>query len=165
MPIKKLKYLFSFFLLALTTSACADHLSVSKETTLNASPETVWKMIGDFNHLDVWHPVVADSQLTGDTTGVGAVRVLTLGNGATITEKLLSHSDADCNYSYAITESPLPISGYTSKISVTSAADGKSTVKWSSTFDARDATDEEAIGAIAGIYDAGLSNLEKHFNQ
>lgn len=165
MPIKKIKYLLSICLLAITTTACADNLSVSKEITLDASPETVWKMIGDFNHLDVWHPVVVDSQLVGDEMGIGAVRILTLGNGATITEKLLTHDDADCNYSYAITESPLPISGYTSKISVTSAADGKATVTWSSTFDANEATDEEAIGAIAGIYDAGFGNLEKHFNQ
>lgn len=152
-------------LLTITTSAYANCLKVSKGTTVNASPSTTWKMIGDFNHLDVWHPVVVDSKLVGDTTGVGAVRVLTLGNGASITEKLLSHDNTAHNYSYAITESPLPVSNYESTISVTPAADGKSVVKWSSSFNAKGASDEEAVKTITGIYDAGLNSLNKHFNQ
>lgn len=159
-----LKSLLSVSLLVITTSAYADCLKVSKETTVNASPSTTWKMVGDFNHLDVWHPVV-DSKLVGGTMGVGAVRVLTLGNSASITEKLLSHDNSAHNYSYAITESPLPVSNYESTISVTPAADGKSVVKWSSSFNAKGASDEEASKAISGIYDAGLNNLNKHFNQ
>jgi len=152
-------------LLAFATSAYASCLKVSKETTINASPDTAWKMIGDFNHLDVWHPVVVDSKLVGDTKGVGAVRVLTLGNGASITEKLLSHDDGARHYSYAITESPLPVANYESTISITPAADGKSVVKWTSSFNAKGASDEEAVKTITGIYDAGLNNLNKHFNQ
>ncbi len=162
---KKTKYLFSIILLAITTAACASSLKVSKETTVNASPSTTWKMIGHFNHLDVWHPVVVDSKLVGDGTGVGAVRVLTLGNGASITEKLLSHDNTAHSYSYAITESPLPVADYESTISVMPAADGKSTVKWSSSFNAKGASDEEAKKTISGIYDAGLDSLNKHFNQ
>ncbi len=158
-----LKTLLSVALLTIATTGYAGHLSVSKEVTLNASPSTTWKMIGNFNHLDVWHPVVVDSKLEGDTTCVGAVRLLTLGNGANITEKLTAQSEN--SYSYTITESPLPISGYESTISVSSTEDGKSVVKWTSNFDANGATDEEASKAILGIYDAGLGNLEKHFNQ
>jgi len=159
------KLLIMIPLLAFATSAYASCLKVSKETTVNASPDTAWKMIGDFNHLDVWHPVVVDSKLVGDTKGVGAVRVLTLGNGASITEKLLSHDDGAHHYSYAITESPLPVANYESTISITPAADGKSVVKWTSSFNAKGASDEEAVKTITGIYDAGLNNLNKHFNQ
>ena len=165
MSNKKLKYLFPIFVLSIATTACASDLNVSKETTVNASPNTVWKMIGDFNHLDVWHPVVVDSVLVGDATGVGAVRVLTLGNGASITEKLIAHDDNARSYSYAITESPLPVVGYESTISVMPAADGKSIVRWTSSFSAEGASDDEATQAISGIYAAGLGSLEKHFNQ
>lgn len=156
----------SVVLLTSAMASFAGNLTVTKDVTVNASPETTWKLIGDFNHLDVWHPVVVASKLTlGDSQSAGAVRLLTLGNGATITEKLVSNNNALRSYTYAITESPLPIADYVSTITVSPAADGKSTVTWNSTFDASGATDEEAVNTISGIYDAGLNNLDKHFNQ
>ncbi|NQZ53072.1 MAG: SRPBCC family protein [Piscirickettsiaceae bacterium] len=153
-------------LLTSAITSFAGNLTVTKEITVNASPETTWKMVGNFNHLDVWHPVVVASELTqGSSQSAGAVRLLTLGNGATITEKLVANNNALRSYTYAITESPLPISDYVSTITVSAAQDGKSTVTWSSSFDANGATNEEAINTIAGIYDAGLNSLDKHFNK
>jgi mxaD protein len=161
-----IKTTVSVVLLTSAISSFAGDLTVSKNVTVNASPETTWKMIGDFNHLDVWHPVVVASKLTsGDSQSAGAIRLLTLGNGATITEKLVSNNNALRSYTYAITASPLPIADYVSTITVSPAADGKSTVTWSSSFDASGASDEEAINTISGIYDAGLNSLDKHFNQ
>ncbi len=146
-------------------SLSVGNLSVTKEVSLNASPNTVWKMIGGFNELDVWHPVVVDSILkSGDGIKPGDIRVLSLGNGAKITEKLVVYSDARKTYTYAITESPLPVMDYVSTISVTESDSGMSKVEWSSTFNANNAADEKAIEAITGVYDAGLSNLAKHFN-
>ncbi|PHS68661.1 MAG: MxaD family protein [Methylophaga sp.] len=161
-----IKTTVSALLFTAAMASFAGNLNVSKEVTVNASPETTWKMIGDFNHLDVWHPVVVASQLTqGNSQSAGAVRLLTLGNGATITETLVSNNNALRSYTYAITQSPLPIADYVSTITVSAAADGKSTVTWSSSFDASGATDEEAINTISGIYDAGLNSLDKHFNK
>jgi polyketide cyclase/dehydrase/lipid transport protein len=161
-----IKTAVSVVLLTSAMVSVAGNLAVSKKVTVNASPETTWKMIGDFNHLDVWHPVVIASQLTqGNSQSAGAVRVLTLGNGATITEKLVANNNALRSYTYAITQSPLPIADYVSTITISDAGDGKSTVIWSSSFDSNGASDEDAINTIAGIYDAGLNSLAKHFNQ
>ena len=161
-----IKTTVSVVLLTSAMASLAGGLTVSKNVTVNASPETTWKMIGNFNHLDVWHPVVVASKLTqGDGKSAGAVRLLTLGNGATITEELVSNNNALRIYTYAITASPLPIADYVSTISVSAAADGKSTVTWSSNFDANGVEDAEAIKTISGIYDAGLNSLDKHFNQ
>jgi len=160
---KIIKTTLSAALLATAMTSFAGNLNVSKEVTVNASPDTTWKMIGDFNHLDVWHPVVVGSVLTHGKTN--DTRLLTLGNGATITEKQVSRNDTERSYTYAIVESPLPVADYVSTISVTPAADGKSTVTWSSSFDANGGTDEEAVNAITGIYEAGLNNLDKHFNK
>ena len=147
-------------LIACSSINAKEQLNVSREAVLKANPETVWKMIGNFNHLDVWHPVVVDSKLTGS----GETRVLTLGNGANITEKLLAHSDDKMSYTYAIMESPLPVKEYVSTISVDRTNEG-SIVKWTSTFNASDVTDEKAIEVISGIYEAGLGALSHHFNQ
>tara|TARA_R110001583_G_scaffold130834_1_gene282513 strand:+ start:7257 stop:7748 length:492 start_codon:yes stop_codon:yes gene_type:complete len=158
-----IKTTVSAALLATAITSFAGDLHVSKEVTVNASPDTTWKMIGDFNHLDVWHPVVVGSVLTHGKTS--DTRLLTLGNGATMNEEQLSRNDAERSYTYAILTSPLPVADYVSTISVTPAADGKSTVTWSSSFDANGASDEEAVNAITGIYDAGMSSLDKHFNK
>jgi polyketide cyclase/dehydrase/lipid transport protein len=170
MNINKLK---SIIIIAVLSSVCvlsqtsvaAGSLAVTKEVSINAAPDTVWKMVGGFNELDMWHPVVVNSQLQGKGVKVGDIRILTLGNGAKITEKLVVHSDAKKTYTYAITESPLPVMDYVSTISVFEAEDGMSKVEWKSTFNANDAPDDKAVETIAGIYDAGLNNLVKHFNQ
>ncbi|MFT6989998.1 MAG: mxaD protein [Paraglaciecola sp.] len=158
-----IKITLSAALLATAMTNFADDLNVSKEVTVNASADVTWKMIGNFNHLDVWHSVVISSELTHGKSN--AERLLTVDNGATITEKQVSRNDKQRSYTYAITASPLPVADYVSTISVQAIADGKSTVKWTSSFDAKGATDEEAINTIAGIYDAGLNSLDKHFNQ
>lgn len=161
-----IKTIVSTALITASMASFSAQLTASKEMAVNASPETVWKMIGDFNHLDVWHPVVVASELTrGNSDVAGAVRLLTLGNGATITEKLIANNNSNHSYTYSITESPLPVAAYVSTINVTAGGEGKSIVMWNSTFDAKGVTDEEATNVISGIYDAGLNNLNKHFNQ
>jgi len=161
-----IKTMASVALMTAAITSFAGNLTVNKEITVNASPETTWKMIGDFNHLDVWHPVVVASELTkGHDNKKGAVRLLTLGNGASITETLVASSAKEHRYTYAITQSPLPVADYVTTISVTAGKDGTSIVSWGSSFDANGATDQEAVDTIAGIYDAGLSNLDKHFNK
>ena len=160
---------------AMQPVVAAGKLSVEKETTVNASPETVWKMIGHFNHLDVWHPVIIASEIVKAEEGkskrmrkrankAGTVRILTTGDGGKLTEVLLKHSYKDKHYTYKITESPLPVMNYESTLSVIGTPDGKAVVKWICTFDAKDTTDEKAVEVITGIYEAGVGQIAKHFN-
>jgi len=145
-------------------NACAQgSLSTSKETTLNASASDVWAHIGEFGGLHTWHPAVTGTELTGSGMDKGDIRVLTLGDGAKITEELRGHSNESMSHSYAILESPLPVANYESTIKVESTGDNSCKVMWSSTFDAKDAMDIEAIGAIDGVYIAGLDALVAEF--
>lgn len=170
MNIRKLK---NIIIVAVLSSVCvlsqttiaAGSLAVSKEVSINAAPDTVWKMIGGFNDFDMWHPVVVNLESEGEGMKSGDVRVLVLGNGAKITEKLVVHSDSKKTYTYSITESPLPVMDYVSTITVSEADSGMSIVEWKSTFNANNASDEKAIETMAGVYDAGLNNIVKHFNQ
>lgn len=159
------KVLITTFLVTASIASFAADLGVKREITVNASPATTWKMIGDFNHLDVWHPVVVASELTqGNSQATGAIRVLTLGNGDTITEKLVALNNEDKTYSYAITASKLPVANYVGTITVKPAENGQSVITWSSTFDAAtDVSDRDAIDGTAGIYVAGLTSIQKHF--
>lgn len=150
--------------LALAAAAAASHagpLTVEREMTIDKAPATVWKLVGDFNALDVWHPAVASSTATGAKPG--ATRLLTLGNGATISEKLLARDPAKYSYSYAILKSPLPVKNYKSTLRLSPTADGKTLMKWSSTFEANGADDAKAQEVIQGIYDAGLAKVAANF--
>ena len=147
-------------LLMIATSAfAAGALTVEREATVDGSPDSVWKLVGNFNALDVWHPAVVSSTMKGAGTKAGATRSLTLGNGAKIEEKLTAYSSVKHTYSYAILSSPLPVKNYVSTLTLSKAGEGKTLVKWSSTFDANGASDDEAKKVIGGIYDGGLSRV------
>jgi carbon monoxide dehydrogenase subunit G len=135
-------------------------LSVAREVEVDAAPATVWKMIGNFNHLDVWHPALASS------TQEGPVRTLVLaGGGGSIVEKETARSDKDMTYSYAILSGPLPVQNYESTVSVKAGSAGKSVVSWSGRFDAKGAPDDKAKEVIQGIYDAGLARVVANFRK
>lgn len=146
-------------------SVAAGSLSVSREVTVDRAPATVWKLMGEFNALDVWLPPVLGSTFKGEATRPGAVRVLDLGNNATVTEQLLAYSSAEHRYSYAFLASPLPVKNYVATIELSAAADGKTLIRWHSTFDAAGAPDATATEAVQGIYDAGLGKLAAIFGR
>ena len=147
------------FLLLATCSLAAGSLSVERETTVNASPDTAWKLVGNFNGWDVWHPAIVASTMKGTGTKAGATRSLTLGNGAKINEKLTAYSSTKRSYSYVIIDSPLPVKNYLSTLSLSPADEGKTLVKWTVSFDANGTSDDEARKLIGGIYDAGLERI------
>ena len=152
-------------MIAASSSFAAGALSVEREATIDGAPAAVWKLLGNFNGLDVWHPAVASSTQKGGGTSVGTTRELSLNGGGTIDEKPVAYSADKRSYSYAITKSPLPVKNYVSTIAVSAAAGGKSLVKWSSTFDANGADDAKAKEVIGGIYDAGLGKAAAIFKK
>ncbi|MEY8878285.1 MAG: SRPBCC family protein [Leptothrix sp. (in: b-proteobacteria)] len=150
-------------LAAVAPAHAAGALSVTREATVDSTPDTVWKLVGAFNGLDVWHPAVKGSTVKGSVTKPGAVRTLDLGGGATIVEKLTAFNPAARSYSYAILSSPLPVKHYASTLTVSAAEGGKARITWTSTFDASDAPDAKATEVVQGIYDAGLARVVADF--
>lgn len=140
-------------------------LSVTEEVELVVSPARTWAVIKDFQSWQSWHPAFAATEITrGAGNARGTVRVLETPDGARFTEELLSHDAASRSYQYRIIESPLPISGYVSKIEVKEAGAG-SRVVWSSGFTVNaGASDREMKETIAGVYRAGLDSLKAALN-
>jgi hypothetical protein len=94
----------------------------------------------------------------------GTVRTLTLPGGATIVEKLEGKDDKSYRYTYAITDSPLPVADYHSTIEVHQEGE-ESVVEWVGRFEPKGTSPEEAQKTIQGIYEAGFDNLKKMFGQ
>ena len=139
---------------------------------VNASPEEVWAVIGNFDDMS-WHPAVQETAGDGGNE-VDATRVLTLGPDATIDEVLYKYSAEKMSYSYRITEvavEVLPVTNYSSHLTVKPADGGKALVEWRGAFyrgypnndPPEHLSDQAAIDAVTGVYEAGLNALADRF--
>ncbi len=158
-------------LVALSAAACSQGPSeqtISESVDINAAPDKVWEVIGDFQDFS-WHPAVEKTEGNGGNSA-GATRKVTLGGGGTIDEKLTKHSADDKSFSYVITDvdvKVLPVKDYSSTLSVKDK-DGKSVVTWSGTFKRGDLSanpppelnDEAAVKTMTGVYKAGLEAVK-----
>lgn len=131
-------------------------IDLKKTVDVDAPPAKVWATIGDFCGIGTWHPAVASCTLS-DKDGV-KLRTLALKGGGTILESQTSRDDKVMSYTYAIVESPLPVSDYSSTLAVSPKGSG-STVTWTGTFKAKGAPDAVAADAITGIYESGLKAI------
>lgn len=160
-----LKLTVASALLVVGSSHAAGTLSVTREVTIDSTPATVWKLVGNFNALDVWHPAITKSELNGAGTKVGTRRMLTLAdNKQTMIEQLTAYDAAKTSYSYTIVRSPLPVVNYSGSITLNATPDGKTLLKWTSTFDAPEGADTaNATHAVEAICDSGLAKLVNNF--
>ncbi len=160
-----LKLTVATALLMVGSSHAAGTLSVTREVTIDSTPATVWKLVGNFNALDVWHPAISKSELKGAGTKVGTRRMLTLADSnQTIIEQLTAYDNAKTSYSYTIVRSPLPVVNYNGTITLNATPDGKTLLKWTSTFDAAAGGDSaNATQAVGNHYDSGLAKLVNNF--
>ena len=131
-------------------------LDVKKAVDVPASPDAVWKTIGDFCGIANWHPAIGKCEIS-KKDGV-TFRTLSLKGGGTILEKETNWNDKSKTYSYTIEESPLPVASYKATLSVEPKGTG-SEVIWTSNFDAKGADDAKASSTIGGIFDAGLAGI------
>jgi len=160
----------------LVASACAPSggdapvLTVTKSIDISAPASKVWDIVKDFDALNRWHPAVAKDEIVeGKNNVVGAVRVLTLGDGGTIREKLLGYDHNGRSMKYNILEGVLPVSSYESTITVEESGANASKVTWSGDFKRKDtgatpaagADDATATSTMESVYQAGLDNLKK----
>lgn len=141
---------------------------VTEEVPITAPPAVVWERIKDFNGLAGWHSAVASSTVT-DGNKVDSVRTLTLKNGGTVIEKIEGYDEQAMSYRYRMVKGDLPVTNYTSAISVKAGTDGGSIVEWKGAFyrgypnnnPPPELSDEAAVKAITEVYTAGLANLKR----
>ena len=145
---------------------------VTESIKVNAPPDKVWAVIGNFQDMS-WHPAIKKTSGEGGNTPDAAKRELDLGGGAVIDEDLYKYDADKHSYSYRITKVDvkiLPVNNYSSTIDVVPSDDGKtSTVEWHGAFyrgypnndPPPELNDEAAIKAVTAVYRAGLEALKK----
>jgi hypothetical protein len=179
-----MKNYFALLLFFFTSFAYA-HGPVRQDTdetiTINAPADKVWGIIKNYGDMS-WHPAIKSTDIKGGNEK-GAVRVLTLQDGGTITEELKKYDDVKLSYSYKITEMStaktithagqeekvpvVPVGNYSATISL--EPQGETTVvRWKAGYyraytnnNPPDEMNEAAANAaIKGIFTTGLNNLK-----
>lgn len=185
--MKKLQ-LLSGLILALMISVSFAHgpsrVKVQESIIINVSPDEAWNLIKDFDKLHTWLPAVESSETKGGNT-VGAIRVLTLKGGGTITEELKKYNADKRSMKYRITEMStaktvhhelsgedvdvpvLPVNNYSATITVKDK-DGKAEVVWKAAFyraflnnePPEEMNEEAGKSAVTHVFKEGLENLK-----
>lgn len=178
------KNYFALLLFFFSTLAFA-HGPVRQDTdesiTINAPADKVWGIIKNYGDMS-WLPPVKSTDIKGGNEK-GAVRVLTLQDGGTITEELKKYDDTKMSYSYKITDMStaktithagkeekvpvVPVDNYSATITVEGHG-ATSSVRWKAGYyraytnnePPEEMNEATANAAIKGIFTTGLNNLK-----
>ncbi|MBT8447069.1 MAG: SRPBCC family protein [Gammaproteobacteria bacterium] len=158
---------------ALSTAHGPSRQKVTREVAVNAPPDKVWAVIADFCAIETWHPAVVECAGEGGNE-IGATRVLTIGEagGPQLEEELQKYDTTKMQYKYKITKTDnavLPVTTYSAFLTVMPGEDGGSTLQWRGGFyraypnndPPPELSDEAAVNAVTGVYDAGLAEIKR----
>jgi carbon monoxide dehydrogenase subunit G len=109
----------------------------SESIDINAAPEAVWALVGDYAHPEKWMPTVESTTAQGGTEK-GATRELKLKSGGTIKEELKNYDAEKKVIQYKVDDptdpAVFPVNNYSSTIKVEANPAGGSKVEWNAAF-------------------------------
>jgi mxaD protein len=170
-----------FFFTSIVNAHGPVRQKVEEDITINAPAEKVWAIIKDYGDMS-WLPGIKSTKIEGGNTK-GAIRVLTLKDGGTITEELKKYDDKAMSYAYKITDMStaktithagveekvpvLPVDNYAASIDLTEQG-GSTVVSWKAGYyraymnnnPPEEMNEEAANSAVTAILKAGLQNLK-----
>lgn len=136
-------------------------------SVIDAPAARVWERVRDFNGLPRWHPRIRDSRIEDalPSDKVGCIRNFNLQNGDNIREQLLGLSDYDLFCTYAILESPMPLTNYVATLRLTPVTEGdRCFIEWSAEFSCDPADEDGLVAGIGGnVFQGGFDALKRHF--
>jgi mxaD protein len=152
-------------------AAEAKEMSVEYSIVINAPPEVVWEVVGDFNGLPRWLSTITESRIVlGKNREEGAIRELRRANGTKVQEKLISYEPWNMSLGYTYIGGQVGATDYFPTMTVSDAGDGKSKVVWKARFkriaywtDEPPAGQDDAsqLAAFNKVYPMGLESLKK----
>jgi hypothetical protein len=131
--------------------------SVTDRIDLDAAPDRVWAIIGDFGGS--WNPLIAIIKLVG--SGIGQLRVIDTIDGKQIIERLDAIDDSARFYRYT-SISGIPASDYVARLEVKPNGAG-STVEWGAEYLPKGQGDVVVRMIISTLFRTGLESLKSRF--
>ena len=134
-------------------------------SVIDATADSVWSRVRDFNALPVWHTIIADSRIEKNEPSdkIGCIRHFHTRDGGMIREKLLTLSDYDFSCVYSILESPMGVENYVATLKLTPVTDGNHTfAEWWAEFDCAPERERELAQQIGqGVFQAAFNSLKQ----
>ncbi len=165
--------LLSFLVFPVASLAHGPTPQKAKESiTINASVDTVWNAIKQFDAIADWHPDVKASSGDGKNASDG-IRTITLQNDGQLVESLDFYSDKDHEYNYRLkveNVTAFPVGSHTTNVQVTAGSDADtSVVTLKSRFYRGDSgntppenlNDAAAVKAMNAFFKNGLAGLKQ----
>ncbi len=115
--------------------------SFHREIEIEASPDDVWRVLGDIGSVRSWVPGV--TSVTVD----GMARVCAYEDGHVQDERILDYSLGARSYRYEIDGSPLPVRDNTGTFAV-EPLDGGARIVWESSFEPLDPAMADQLAAM-----------------
>ncbi|HEX7812981.1 MAG TPA: SRPBCC family protein [Burkholderiales bacterium] len=153
-------------LFAASLPAAAQGILNSHESIeIRAPAGKVWDAVKDFDSLHNWHPMFSGGTIkSGGNNEVGTVRTMTVKDGPSFDEELLSFDALDRRFSYRLIDPvPLPVSHYVGTFQVIEGRRGPTIILWNSAYRNNSGgkmKDEEVIAFINGAFRVGLENVK-----
>jgi carbon monoxide dehydrogenase subunit G len=119
------------------------------EVTVDATPDAVWAMLGDFGGIEKYFPGIESLRLEGDDRIIGMF-------GMEIREHLVSRDDATRSLTYSVIDG-VPVESHRATVTVTPDGDG-SKVTW-----AYEVTPDEMAPIFGDTYKGALAQVEAAF--
>jgi carbon monoxide dehydrogenase subunit G len=120
------------------------------DVTVDATPDAVWAVVGDFGGVGDFFPGIESFRLEGDDRVIGMF-------GMEIRERLVSRDDATRTLVYSIVEG-VPVESHSATVSVEPAGEG-SKVTW-----AYDVLPDEMAPVFGDTYKGALAAVEGRFS-
>lgn len=149
----------------------APELKIEHSIVIDATPEQVWAVAGDFVGINRWLPPIPESRLIlGKNNQVGAIRELTRMNGTKVQEKLLEYETDPMTLTYTYVGGMVAATDYFATMIVSAAGGGKTRVVWKARFKRiaywtdnppQGQDDATPLNGLNKLYPAGLQNLKK----
>ena len=131
---------------------------VEVEIFLPASPDDVWEVVGAFDQLHRWHPLVPNCRMGED----GRSRVIEI-PGSEVIETLDPEACGPRRHVYRVGQTPMPIRDYLALLEVRDAPGG-AVVFYRGTFEPEGVPEEVAKSMIEQFFDTGFQALATRFS-
>ena len=146
-------------------------VKLQDQITIAAPPEKVWSLIADFCSVKDWNPLITDCSNDGGNEP-GAVRTISLDNGAMVTQKLSKRLPEKMLLQYYMTEpnpDAYPVNSHGVTLQVNADENGGSVLQLKGNFyrlfqgqtPPAGQTDEDGKKALMRIHRAGMENIKK----
>ncbi len=145
---------------------------VMQTVDIARTPDQVWAIVGNFDSIARWHPLIASSPADHGNE-IGSKRTITLkAEGEPhFDEELAKYDAAAHSYQYRIEKvdpKVLPVTNYTAWFEVQDNPAGGCTVEWRAAFyrgyplndPPPELNDAASVKAVTGVLRAGLDNIK-----